>query len=612
MTKAATHNTANTGKEYYQRILADAFFKHWKNPDRRPIYEWAANGHIRLPHSARSKNFSIDISPWLREPMSWINDGTTRELSMVGAVQGAKTTLTEVAFPYWISNDPGPVMWNYQTDPDAFDAVKDRIYPVLRASPATRHIVEDLSKMEMSKGHLTLPFMFAVFQGAHARSNLQSKSIRYLINDEAWMYPPGNLAEAYKRVTAFWNSLIINLCTGGEEDCEMHEVWKASTQHKYHVKCPHCNELFFPKFERPTKKGEAGGMRWDRKLKRKDGTYNMTDLAKTIYLQCPINGCEIKDTPHNRNYMSSNGDYVQSNKDAFDWRKGATFNFAAVPWVPFETVVDEFMKSMTAVRYGDETLLKEFVQKRLAEFWDPNRHRPAVANVKTVEGLKMNQGIPDRTFRAMSIDCQLDHYWVLIRDWHKTKGSRLVYYEKVETHEEARSLQQKYKIKDRFVMIDAADRQARVLRIASQYGWTCVRGSDRDSFLHILEDRKVHRLYSPLQFMDPFVGTKKQNKVEVGLFFFSKYAAFDRLAALRNGEIDYPYEVPEDIGDDYRKQLDSWEKRERIIERTGIMTMEWIQIRKHDHLRDCEIYQIILASVCGLIGSEKMEQENNA
>ncbi|MFI3244273.1 MAG: hypothetical protein R3Y56_08480 [Akkermansia sp.] len=39
--------------------------------------------------------------------------------------------------------------------------------------------------------------------GAYNRKNLQTRSIRWLIGDETWLWPQGHMAEAEARVTAF-------------------------------------------------------------------------------------------------------------------------------------------------------------------------------------------------------------------------------------------------------------------------------------------------------------------------------------------------------------------------------------------------------------------------
>jgi phage terminase large subunit GpA-like protein len=53
--------------------------------------------------------------------------------------------------------------------------------------------------------------------GAHNKTNLQRRSIRWLVGDETWRWPEGHMAEAEARVTAFgWSRaavLSITACT---------------------------------------------------------------------------------------------------------------------------------------------------------------------------------------------------------------------------------------------------------------------------------------------------------------------------------------------------------------------------------------------------------------
>jgi hypothetical protein len=595
-------------------MLNRIFWSHWRAPDRRTLPVWATE-NVKLPHSARSPDFDIEISPWLREPAECLTDGVTREETVVGAVQGAKTTLVEILIPYILTNDPGPLMFNSDVDENAEDWADTRLYPVLRASPATAEIMNLLDKNKATKNLLKWPSMFAIWQGAHAKGNLQGKTIRYLLNDEPWLYPAGHLAEAYKRVTSYWNSFILNISTGGIKDGELAQRVEVSRQMVYQLLCPICKKHFTPTWRMPDPKNrkKPGGMRYDQTAKRKDGSIDFEKLKESVYYSCPHKGCHIHDTVVNRRMMSAQGRY-NCVHDAPTERKSFTFNALTVDWVPFHTLVEEWVIALRALKYGDEELLKEFVLKRLAEFWDSDVHRPVIQTVQTTEGLKMNAGLKRRDFRAMTIDSQYGYYVPLIRDWHHSEGCQLVHFEKAETEDELVALQKKFEIDPRFVLIDAAHSQTKVLRICAKYGWTALIGSDRKSFAHFLEEdedkpkRQIQRIYSPIQMIDPWIGTKEAGNIEVPLLYFSKQSTMERLFALRSKEVDYPWRVPADVPEIYHRQIDSWEKRTRHIPRTNQRVEEYVQIRKEDHILSCEMFQIVVASIMGVIGAERVEQ----
>lgn len=602
--------------EYQTLRMKESFWSWWKAPDRTQLHLWATE-FVRLPHSARSEDFDINISPWLREPSQCVTDGVTREMTLVGAVQGAKTTLAEIAIPYWLTNEPGPIMFNSDTDPNAHDWSESRMYPTLAASPATRDHMRKLNRTQKARAHLKWgPGVFGIFQGAHAKGNLQGKSIRYLINDEPWLYPAGHLAEAYKRVTAFWNSFILNMSTGGEIGGELHGRVEISNQFHYNVRCPKCKDLFYPRWSPPEGFKDNpklfGGMRWDTSCRdKKTGRWDYNKLQKTIYMSCPCCGYKIKDTPKNRRFMSQKGDYAAVVTGQHPERKAYHYNGIAVDWVPFYTMVEEWTKAIMAMRYGDEVLLKEFVLKRLAEFWDPDKHRPVIKSVNTSPKLKLREGMEDATFRGGAVDRQFGHLWVVIRDWHREKGSVLVHYEKAETGDEADRILTEYKVEPRLVLCDVANDQTKGLRMCSKFGWTAVQGATnakKKSFQHTEDNKKVMRIYSPIQFMDPWIGTRDQGHQEVGMLYFSKFSAMDRLFALRSSDVDYDWSVPGDVDDDYFKQLDSWVLKDRVNSRTGAHEQEFMKVRKHDHLLMCEVFQIVLASLMGVIGSERVDR----
>ena len=131
--------------------MQESFWNAFVVPDRSPLWEWAENNHVVLPHSVRSQDFDIGIAPWLRDPATAITDGITEEVTIIGAVQGAKSTIGEVALNYWASNDPGPTMYNCQTNEDAWEAAEDRILPMMRASDTTKALCDswDLSKKKL-------------------------------------------------------------------------------------------------------------------------------------------------------------------------------------------------------------------------------------------------------------------------------------------------------------------------------------------------------------------------------------------------------------------------------------------------------------------------------
>jgi hypothetical protein len=98
--------------------------------------------------------------------------------------------------------------------------------------------------------------------------------------------------------------------------------------------------------------------------------------------------------------------------------------------------------------------------------------------------------------------------------------------------------------------------------------------------------------------------TSGAGQVQMSLLEFAAEYFKDILAKLRTGRTDYfQWKVREDVAtDEYWTHLDAEVKRSLVNKRNGKTTTEW-QLRSErcpNHLLDCEVMQIALASVLGM------------
>ena len=108
--------------------------------------------------------------------------------------------------------------------------------------------------------------------------------------------------------------------------------------------------------------------------------------------------------------------------------------------------------------------------------------------------------------------------------------------------------------------------------------------------------------------VDPWAKTNRQGQVALPLLGFDSHFFKDILAKLRSGRTDYyQWKVREDVAtDEYWRHLDAEVKRDVTNKRTGKTTAEW-QLRAErwpNHLLDCEVMQIALASFYGMFKLE--------
>lgn len=162
-----------------------------------------------------------------------------------------------------IDRCPGPVMYVFPDEDTARDNARDRIIPMITATPCLSSYLtgkdDDTSSLRIKLVHMEI---YLGWSGSVAR--LGNKPIRILILDELDKYKdPKNEASseslAEKRCTT-WKERkkIFKISTPTTEDGP---IWRAYTQEAnarflYWVKCPHCGTMQVMKFERVTWPGK--------------------------------------------------------------------------------------------------------------------------------------------------------------------------------------------------------------------------------------------------------------------------------------------------------------------------------------------------------------------
>jgi hypothetical protein len=288
----------------------------------------------------------------------------------------------------------------------------------------------------------------------------------------------------------------------------------------------------------------------------------------------------------------------------------------SVDYIPWLKLIQEKHSALRALRYGDPEVWKRYLQERECRFWDP-QDRPLVGKITlSTERKKDREGLAGRLFRGATIDKQAGsmvrgespHHWVVIRDWSQDGSSLLVFEGKVTTDEDVKVLLDQYGVEPRFVLIDSGFAANQVYQMCARWGWGAIKGEDRNYYTHMIKENlvemKVRRIYSPIQWVDPFEGDQggQAGRMVIPLILYSKQGIRDRLAWLRSaGHVKW--EVPGDASEDYRRHMESEEQQEFTHPRTQEKFFKWVQVTKRNDLFVCECYQCLLSELTGLIGS---------
>jgi hypothetical protein len=567
------------------------------------IVQWLEDNVNAIPDSPMPGPFRAERTPWIAEALRIAADPETRLLTILASIQSGKSLLARLFSCYVIANQPGPTMVLQATDAEAKDFSIRYLRPVWNNCPPVKAKFKN-DDMERST---TSDFdrMTIYCRGIHNETNLQRLSLRYVIADECWMAPPGHLAEASARVTAFgWMGKRIFMSQGGQDGQEFHQLHESTDMRDWNMCCPSCGHLqpwvwSQVKFPEDAKVNEE---------------WNLLKVAHGTTYECVSCKTKLPDTNATRLEANAAGKFVSTKASSNSSYIGLHWNsIATMSWGELAVMLIKAKESIE--EYGDEEPLRIFIQKRLAEKFEeqPDEIKTDAAPGDFAMGADWEQeggfvkghptafhlitpemrAEPDFVrMRFMGVDVQKRGFYWVIRGWSGDGRSRLVDCGYCFSWSQLAEAHKKYQVHPANVFIDSGYQPDEVLQACAANGWVATRGDQRNEF--------AWRVKTPVGLkteLRPYsapvveaVGSKRVKR-----FYFSNLRLKDVLAALiKRGK----HMIPKDVSDEYRDQMKS---EKRTIATNG--KPFWEQIgSKDNHFWDCEVICILPALAWRLTG----------
>lgn len=580
----------------------DGWRRGWSLPDRRPIPEWLAE-HASLGGGyARQGGFDIRTCRHLAEPFAAVQDMGVREITCRAAIQTLKTLFVELTSLWAIANEPGPLMWTQQDDDSAKEHVKGRYRGLLRGCEPVRRLLPR-NKFDQNTTEIYFGDFYLLVNGANL-NNLQSKSIRWKLNSECWLWKQGLLTHARRRVSAYARdgiSKILNESQGSFADDDFDKLWHDGTQQEWAVPCAHCGAVdplqFFARMVGDETK--RAGVVWDADAKRSDGTWDEKRVRTSARYVCRHCGHEHADSSATRARWNLGGSYTAPRADGDPRHRSFAWN--ALIAEELGQLAVEFVQAEAFKSRGIIAPLRDFYMQRLALPWRDEQLTVGAVEVRT-SGYTLAEyvgheaePIANEAKRFMTVDRQRDHFWAVVRAWGRDGVSRLLWRGRLLTSEQVEDVRKRFAVEPQLCFEDAQFSTAQVYEDCIRFGWTALHGSGDDGFPHLLKNgRKVQRFYSPI----------KQTQVPGGYaryMFWASDPVKDVLAALVSGK-SHAWETPADAGEDYLRQLRGEVKRERVSKATGRSEWRWHKVGPN-HIWDCEAMQVAVALALQILPS---------
>ena len=589
------------------KLLRDILKDAWTPADRREPWRWCEDHIKSIPYSPLPGAFRSENSPWIREVMEAIVDPKIRLVSIIAAVQSSKTTSPELTLCYIIANLPGPCLWLDQTDEDAKDESESRLQKLFESCEPVKKL---FPKNKNKQRNCTIHFsngMTLWLLGAYNKTNLQRRSIRWLFGDETWRWPVGHMAEAEARTTAFgWLGKCVFMSQGGEENDDTHRKFETTDMREWHYKCPKCGKYIPYKWE---------NVEWDDDCKDENGEYDFSKINHSTALKCPECGEYFEDSDRMRRILNKGGKFIALNPNAS--KENVGFHWNALASMSWGKLAELYLRAKIAARKGDSSLFQQFYQKRLALAWREfaEDYRLEIASGSYNSGdvwdeeagfNKLGEIIAPpfaeneviAPLRIMSVDVQMNCFYLVVRAWSINGSSRLLWHEKVLTWEDIEEIQKRFRILDNLVFVDAGYNSFEVYKHCGERNWIALMGDNRANFFHRLPNGKtVLRFYSPVKHI--FIS----RYVKCRMHFWSNLNVKDTLARIRrnqNPADGTTWEVPTDISEDYLKQMES----EHRIKKGNSWIWEQIGNRPNHYL-DCEAMNCAGALMLKIVGNNR-------
>lgn len=359
--------------------LVDAVLREFASmPAVLTVTEWAERHRVlSAKDSAEPGPYRADRTPYAREPMDCLSQhSNVEEVVLQWGAQTSKTTIGSNWIGYLIDCNPGPAMVVQPTIDMAKRYSRQRLAPMLEESPHLKRKVRENRSRDDANTTLLKEFAggFLALAGANSAAGLRSMPVRDLFLDEIDAYPldadgegdPCMLAEA--RQTTFSRRKRLRTSTPTTRGMSRIEAaYLAADRCRYEVPCPHCDHMQHLEWGNNT----GHGIRYD---KREDGTPDPDSLRYV----CRACGSEIRE--HHKATMLPAGRWVAQRPGAADG-KVRSFHlsslYSPLGWLSWAELAQEWHTAMVAKRAGDSSLLRAFVNTRLAETYEEDGDRIA-------------------------------------------------------------------------------------------------------------------------------------------------------------------------------------------------------------------------------------------
>ncbi len=588
------------------------------------VSQWVEkNIHFREPDCTGP--FSFSGREYLREPLDDFGIAEVTDQTIVGSTRIGKTRIVYGGVGWTIKHQPTRVIYvkpKTKGTAGAEDDARNRFIPMLRASPALAELIPGGARRhEFKTLQQIVGGSIIDWTGSNSVASLASNPCRLVIQDEVDKFnavrkrdDTGQEIEADassladERAKEFSNPKRVKVST---PTLKSGKIWdtltKKSDLRRRFLPCPHCGKhvvfVWSKHFTVLPLLGCEAFVVWDKEAKRADGTWDLDRVERSARKQCPHCGGHIRE--HHKPAMDKNGIWKPT-QNGVPGHRG--YHLSSL-YVVGKSTSDGAMalRFLSAIRSLEGP--QGFINSDLAEPYEGQD--AAGARVELVSKTQIEITAEWKTLLTADVQQKWPYLWFVARAWNGGNSEGLDA-NHCDTFDDLAAVQRKHNVPDIGVMLDSgfgSRRDAEVYRECAGHGELIERPNQLPSIVGWMPAKGMptnRRWRDPesglampwtLRAIDPFLGTTEAGKVEGDLFEFAAEFFEDILDRLRKGKTDYKWSIAAAIADlVYGDRSTYWKHMDgHVIDpKTGRRK------KRHrywpDHLLDCEIQQVALAS----------------
>jgi len=586
-------------------------FKFGIKPDPlMTVSEWADTKRV-LPSksSAEPGKWRTSRTPYLREIMDELSPQTpTQEVKVIKGTQLGFTELANNAILCYMDLYPCPIQMIMPTEKLSSKHSKAKLTPSIKSISSIMNKVKDAKTKDDAGGTYEKEFDGGMFSlgWSNSAASFASFSARMVVLDDVERFPEDVEGEGSpvdlgrNRADAFPNRKIYINSTPKNKNGVIDREYEDSDQRKYHMPCPRCSELITFEFNEDN---QNFIFEWDNE--------NYKLLSESIKYKCPECSGLIDEFKKTEMMNESTGaKWIAGNPSHH--HKGYKLNsfYSPLGWLAWISIIREWIKAKKAEENGDNSLMKRFINTRLAEAYEEKYDSNSRDDFLLLKNSIEPGIVPiDTAALVMTVDVQLDHFWYKIYALRYGAGKHNVRYGRSETWSELEDiLYTQYKgVDDTVYMVhmcavDSGYKKDEVYEFCAMNSDICIpiKGASGKPDT----PWRVSNVERDINGETIKTGLKLY---VIDTFYFKDmlHAQINRsILKAREGEeaADNLFSVHCEADEGYAKQMTSEYKHCDVNKNTGVEKWEWRKVttKADNHYWDDAVYATFLSELLGV------------